>query len=92
MILDSRKIVIIFSGDHESCQISRVDGEEDDGERSPNIGHESRSVASRTVDGNSCTEQNGPDKPVGSKQRELVVCVCLGKRWKKNGERKNGCK
>ena len=34
------EVVPLFSGDHESCQAGRVDGQEHHGEQCPDRGHE----------------------------------------------------
>ena len=74
-VLNSREIKELLSGDHEGCQVGRVDGEEDDREESPDTRHEPGREAPGTVHLHRGLEEDSPDQPVGSEEGELVVLV-----------------
>lgn len=62
-IVNPCEVVELFSCDHEGCQVGRVDGEEDESEHGPNIGHTSCGIPSRTVHIYSCLEKDRPYQP-----------------------------
>lgn len=74
MVIEAGEFVELFASDHEGRQVGSVDGEEDDGEHGPNIGHEAGGEAARRVNVYRRLEEHGPYQPVGTKQRESAVC------------------
>jgi len=72
-IIETREFMKLLSSDHESREVGSVDGEEDDSEHGPHIGHESRRETSRCVHMNGRLEENSPNQPVRAKQRKLAV-------------------
>ena len=67
--------MVLLPGDHEGGQVGGVDGEKDHREEGPDAGHEPGGEAPGAVHLDGSLEEDGPDKPVGSEEGELVLLV-----------------
>ena len=72
-VLDPGEVEVFLPGDHEGGQVGGVDGEEDEGEQGPDIGHEPGGVALGTVNIHRGLEQDHPDQPQRPHKREVAL-------------------
>ena len=62
-VLHSGEVEELLPGDHEGGEVGSVDGEEDEGEESPDVGHQSGGVTLGTVHIDCSFEEDNPDQP-----------------------------
>ena len=74
-VVDAREVEILLPGYHEGGQVGRVDGEEDQGEESPDVGHEAGGDALGAVHVDGGLEEHHPDQPHCAHQREVALGV-----------------
>ena len=72
-VVDAREVEILLPGYHEGGQVGRVDGEEDQGEESPDVGHEAGGDALRAVHVDGGLEEHHPDQPHSAHQGEVAL-------------------
>ncbi len=61
----------LLAGDHKGGQVGRVDGQEDEREEGPHVGHQAGGIALRAVHVHRRFEENDPDEPEGAKVGEV---------------------
>ena len=65
LVVQTGEVGELFPGDHEGRQVGRVDGQKDEGKGGPNVGHEPRRVAARTIDVDCRLKEDRPNQPQG---------------------------